>query len=347
MRKFFKKLISFVEFLFSFIIGFAFFILIIYLVYFSNIINDCSNYFGSESDPIVTNEELMKGPKENNFIYIINGTKWQINYTLYEGLNNYLKGLDRTITVLNGEKATDKDFIMRDLNNEYQKEFLKPFVNYIENLSLSRDDKARIVISLVQNIPYDYEGLEEGNITGKYPYEVMYTMSGVCSEKSKLLVYLLRELGYGTAIFRFGPENHDAVGIKCPVEYSYKNTGYCFIESTAPTIITDSQREYRNVGKLYSDPEVIVISDGYSFESVNIEYNDMIKYIELEKFLEENEKYKNFEKYELWLDLRRKYGLEETECKNDTILCNGECWTKCEKGTFKCTKSGGICEVNT
>lgn len=346
MREFIKKIISFVKFIVSLIFSLFLILIIICLIYGDNI-NYTSNILDYESSPYITNEELMKGPKENKFVFTFNGTRWEINYTLYEGLNDYLKGLSRTIKVHQGENVTDKDFIMRDLNNEYQNEFLKPFVNYIENLSLSRDDKARIVISLVQNIPYDYKGLEEGNITGKYPYEVMYTMSGVCSEKSKLLVYLLRELGYGTAIFRFGPENHDAVGIKCPLEYSYKNTGYCFVESTAPTIITDSQREYRNVGKLYSDPEVIVISDGYSFESVNIEYNDMIKYIELEKFLEENENYKNVEKYELWLDLRRKYGLEKTECKNDTILCNGECWNKCEKGTFKCTKTGGICELNT
>lgn len=290
-------------------------------------------------------EDLMINPKENYFIYVLNGETHQINFTFYKGLNDYLKGLSRTIESYLWETVTSKDFILRDLNNEYQNKLLKPFIDYIKNMSLNDDDKVRLVVSLVQNIPYDYEILESDDDKGKYPYEVMYTQSGVCAGKSELLVYFLRELGYGTAIFRFYPENHDAVGIKCLLEYSYKNSGYCFIETTTPTIITDSTRDYVNVGKLYSDPEIIIISEGYYFNSVSKEYNDKKKYIELEYFFLENLKSYDLDKYKLWIDLRKKYGLEQKECL-DSNLCNGECWNICPKGFyFFCdSKKGGICK---
>ena len=98
-------------------------------------------------------------------------------------------------------------------------------------------------------------------------------------------------------------------GIKCPVEYSYKGTGYCFIETTGPTIITDSEREYVNVGKLTSTPDVIVISEGLSFDSVEEEYQDKLEYLTLEKSSPQNN-------YQKWLNLRQKYGLEEKSCDN-------------------------------
>jgi len=37
---------------------------------------------------------------------------------------------------------------------------------------------------------------------------VLYEDKGVCGEKSLLLAYLLRELGYGVVLFEFKPENH-------------------------------------------------------------------------------------------------------------------------------------------
>ena len=106
------------------------------------------------------------------------------------------------------------------------------------------DDQARIAISLVQQIPYDWQtfGLEN-----RYPYEVIYDNTGVCEEKSRLLAFLLRDLGFDVVLFSFESENHMAVGIMCPVQYSYKNTGYCFVETTEPTMITYSQGEYVGV----------------------------------------------------------------------------------------------------
>ena len=62
-----------------------------------------------------------------------------------------------------------------------------------EKLSKSKDEQLRIAVSLVQNIPYDWDNYYTGEL-GKYPYEVLYQNKGVCGEKSQLIIFLLREV---------------------------------------------------------------------------------------------------------------------------------------------------------
>jgi hypothetical protein len=225
-------------------------------------------------------------------------------------MNDYLRSQPREIIYNEGQSPpTDIDFIMRDLNNEKQKSFINPLTKRIQNITSNRDDQARIAISIVQNINYDWNGFKTGDINGKYPYEVLYTGSGVCSEKSELLAYMLRELGYGVVIFRFNVESHDAVGIRCPQSYSYQNSGYCFVESTTPSIITDSSGDYTGVGKLTSTPKELKISDGNSFDSVSEEYNDAITWNSISVMGKVLDEYN----YNKWLSLENKYGIETTK----------------------------------
>lgn len=194
----------------------------------------------------------------------------RISYIVYSGLNDYLAGIDRSISYMEGSpQPSDYDFIIKSLNNVEQKKELDPLVDEIRKLSTDSDKQALLAINMVQNIDYDWDAFNNDEVTGKYPYEVIYTESGVCSEKSQLMAYMLRELGYATAILRFDVENHDAVGVKCPSKYEYKNTGYCFIEATSPSSIGDSYGNYVGVGTLKSTPKVIRISDGKSFQKIN------------------------------------------------------------------------------
>jgi Transglutaminase-like superfamily len=255
----------------------------------------------------------MTSPKTVNYEYVLRGNHSQIPYTVYGGMNDYLRSQPRHIVYsLDQSPPTDIDFIMKDLDNKEQKPFIDPLVKEIENITSNKDDQARIAISLVQNIDYDSEGLNSGNIKGKYPYEVLYTGCGVCSEKSELLAYMLRELGYGVVIFRFEAETHDAVGLKCPQQYSYRDTGYCFVESTSPSIITYSSGDYAVVGnsttKLTSTPEILKICNGDSFYSVSEEYDDALTWssIGTGKVLDEPT-------YNKWLSLVNKYGIKTTK----------------------------------
>jgi hypothetical protein len=73
-----------------------------------------------------------------------------------------------------------------------------------------------------------------------------------------------------------------AVGIKSPDKYSYANSGYAFIETTTPSIPTDSHEKYIGAGKLTSTPQIFPINDGDSFLSISEEYQDAITLNKLE-----------------------------------------------------------------
>lgn len=103
---------------------------------------------------------------------------------------------------------------------------------------LSSDQIVELAIAFVQSIPYDDAKAaqidkEGGDATVRYPYEVLYENSGVCSEKSLLAAAILRQLGYGSALFAYEQDNHMAVGVQCPKEYSTYASGYCYAETTA------------------------------------------------------------------------------------------------------------------
>lgn len=247
-----------------------------------------------------------------NYEYVLRGKHSQIPYIVYGGMNDFLRSQPRYILYrVDQKQPTDIDFIKKDLDNEDQKPFIDPLIREIENITSNKDDQARIAISLVQNLEYDSVGLRTGNVKGKYPYEVLYTGCGVCSEKSELLAYMLRELGYEVVIFRFETEMHDAIGIKCPYEYSYENSGYCFVETTSPSIVTYSSGDYMVTGnlttRLTSMPEKLKICNGSSFDSVSEEYNDAQTWsnIGTGKVLDEAT-------YIKWKSLVNKYGIKTT-----------------------------------
>jgi hypothetical protein len=271
---------------------------------------------------IIDTSNFKTNPKTIDYSYILRGSRGHLKYTVYGGLNDYLRGLPRGITYYN-TPPSDIDFILRDLKDENQKKFLDPFVDQIKSITLNQDDQARIAISLVQNMDYDMSSLRSGNIEEKYPYETLYTDTGVCSQKSLLLAYLLRGLGYGVVIFRF--DSHDAVGLKCPQQYSYKDTGYCFVESTTPTIITDSSGDYlisdnsNATAKLPDTFKTLQVCDGNSFDSVSEEYNDNIDYQNLDTKLNSYssrrvlsqsayDEWKSY--YNRWKKLIDKYGIK-------------------------------------
>ena len=252
-------------------------------------------------------DELLTDPKIVTMSFMYDGNMCNVDYIVYKGLNDYLASLTRNITYYD-DPPTTKDFIIRDLDQNHQKIVLMSLVNYIANFTEDKDDQARIAVSMVQNIPYDDIGLESGLLNSKYPYEIVYSQTGVCGGKSVLLTFLLRELGFSVVIFEYEQDSHRAVGIKCPYEYSYNGTGYCFVETTAPSIITDSDKEYEGVGKL-SSYELIFICDGLSFDSVSEEYNDSIEYHRLLDLADINGGTLSPPNYDKWMNIANKYGL--------------------------------------
>lgn len=294
------------------------------------------------------NEQLLAAFAQNdsqrNLAYTLAGQSGIIQVTLNPQLNQYLAGLNRSISYKKGTPPpTTIDFVSKKINNTYQHPFLKEVVNQIQNMNISDDDKVRVAVSLVQQIPYDVDGYRTEKLTDKYPYEVLYTYKGVCGEKSELLLYFLRELGYGTAYFTYDTERHAAVGIKCAQEKSYLNSGYCFIETTAPSLIGDFDNEYENVGFLHSTPTITLISNGKEFSTIDKEISaaKFLQIAESDSLAIDEESYKKL------IKIREEFGLSQTTCAINEQLCNGFCYKPCATNMiFRCLESGGLCEYD-
>jgi len=237
---------------------------------------------------VTTPQNYEIGGSTRSFNYILHGKSGSISTTLYSGVNTYQISLSRPAACIrynyDQSPCTHNEILQyykKYLDEPVQKNSLDQLVFQIKKLTSNQDDQARIVISLVQNIPYDNSQLFSYTQEMSYPNQVLYNNKGVCSEKSLLLAYLLRELGYGVVLFEYESENHMAVGIKSPNQYSYQNSGYAFVESTTPSIITDSNGDYVGAGKLSSTPEIFLISDGNTMTSLAEEYTDARDYYQL------------------------------------------------------------------
>jgi len=329
-----------------------------------DITNAGAQFFNtSAKDSRITHSDLQKyetGATTRLQKYVLHGESGNITVKMYSGVYNELSSEHSPTACLryDNDKSPCTNFELQEyylqyLDNPIQKKELGELIHSIESKTSNQDDRARIAISLVQNIPYDWDKfLNSTTNRTKSPYMVLYENKGVCSEKSLLLAFLLRELGYGVVLFTFESENHMAVGIKSPIQYSYENSGYAFIESTSPTIITDSQGNYSGAGKLTSIPEQYNISDGSSFSSITEEYQDSIEFNQL---LEGN-RILTAEEYRRWEILVWKYGIATKDGRtiqenpsNKPVcdggrLCNGRCWNECEFGSlWTCTPEGVTC----
>jgi hypothetical protein len=219
-----------------------------------------------------------------SFTYTLRDNSDIINITMDSGVNNTISLKPASIACLHYFNDSSACYLSY-IDEPNGKPYLDDMVSSIKEKTSNPDDQARIAISLVQNIPYDQNKATNASntIRGRYPYEVLYDDTGLCQDKSLLLAYLLRGLGYGVVLFEFPSQNHMAVGIKSPDQYSYVNSGYAFIETTTPSIPTDSQESYIDVGKLTSTPQIFPISDGDSFSSISEEYQDAVILNKLEK----------------------------------------------------------------
>jgi len=168
------------------------------------------------------------------------------------------------------------------------------------------DNQARIAANLVQHITYYKE------IKYRYPYEVLYEESGVCGEKAMLLAALLKDLGFQSAVLYFVPENHMTAAIGCTAPYDFSNTGYCLIEATRPRIITDDSSTFAGIGRLWSQPEVIPVSNGRILMTADADYYDAREWIALNEKIAETKStggYLTQNDRERWYKMDARYDL--------------------------------------
>jgi len=258
--------------------------------------------------------KYQSNPKNISLEYILRGERGEINFVVYEGMYNYMLNIPSSFYYFNGNESFRQNFKLKKINEEEQRELLMPLVVGIQNAAKDKTNQVRIAVSLVQRIPYKESektivvGFERINYS-RSVYELLYEMQGACEGRSELLAFLLRELGYGVGLFYYPIEDHEAVGIKCPMEFSLNDSEYCFIETTGPSILSNSEEYYLGLGKLSSEPEVIFISEGDSLGNDLYEYKDVKDFIKLSDLVEKKGELNIFRHYKL-KSLREKYGLQ-------------------------------------
>ena len=271
----------------------------------------CPDGFAKKDN--VCTSSYQTDPKEISLMYTLRGESYSMNFLVYEGVADLISKIPRSIYYSDGNQYSRGDFNLKAVSDEEQRKFLLPLVIQIQDITNDKEDQARIAISIVQNIPFGVSnrtltfGGTKVNYT-RYPYEVLYDMEGVCGERTDLLAFLLGELGYGTASFYYPSYNHEALGIKCPVEESLEGSGYCFVETTGPSIITDNKISYVGVGKLYGSPEIYPIYEGDSLGEGIYEYSDADKLIRIRKSIEKRGRVNIF-MHNTYEKLNEKYGL--------------------------------------
>lgn len=265
-----------------------------------------SSLCGCPENQIASGENCVSAfeitPVEREYKYILQGKQDSIKLTVYKELNDFLSAKPR-VYPCTPECPSPKEIELQFIDNPEQEYYLKQLAKKIQEKNPDKAIQARTAIALVQSIPYADAERRHDELTGRYPYEVLYDQKGVCGEKSLLLTFILRELGYGTALFHYPNEKHMAAGIKCPMDYSYNESGYCFIETVEPIIATYIPSEYIDIDTL-GEPEIIQISQGETFD-IRQEYNDARELERLNKLglvLEPKD-------YASWRDLMKKYGI--------------------------------------
>lgn len=238
-------------------------------------------------------------PKTTPFYFMSDGTRHTVRFTTYGGLVDYFAKESHSYY-----DDAEQEVIMELLEDDLQDEYMAPIITQIKKESTSPDEQARIAISIVQHIPYNWGGLYGFSMDWHYPYETLHGNKGVCADKSILLAYLLNELGYNVVLFEFS--SHMAVGIKTTSSYDFQRTGYAFIETTRPTIITYVPDEYIGGFRITESPHLIYVQGGTRSLDVSQEYRDATELKKLENMGSVLDQYH----YIRWESITSKYDLQ-------------------------------------
>lgn len=130
---------------------------------------------------------------------MIHSTPGVIQFQVYESVYTYFNGNIHGVSENRSLRYLDY------VNDKTQDVYLEPLVKNIQQKSSTRDDQARIAISLVQHIPFDSDSdyrMSNGLFAKfRHPYESLYENKAICEDKSVLLATILKNLGFGVVLF--------------------------------------------------------------------------------------------------------------------------------------------------
>lgn len=299
-----SKFLFFAIFILVFVFGFNF---LLNRGKFSEFLDIFSRYTGIS----IAEKELPAPTDPQDFIF-----KWKygnknysLDFVLHKSSYEFYASLPKKYTCFSGfcksnwEDEYFKMFLMEVKNDDTIERLAGALDKLAKQNSLDESGRAEFVLSFVQSIPYDELKAKTNEPLPRYPYEVLFDKKGICSDKTFLAASLLKQLGYGVALFDYEGNQHIAPAIKCPKEYSSYNSGYCYAETTGsgfkigeiPTV--DSSNNLAIVRTPFgespfkanenriqlSNPKIFEISDGKSYEGIIKQSQRLKKIEELEK----------------------------------------------------------------
>jgi hypothetical protein len=186
-----------------------------------------------------------------------------VDPTVYWGAHNS----SRLMVERAGEsdQAWSEAYYLCFANDPAQKPAIEDVITQLKAIRdkahLDSDQYLELIAKYVQSIPYDQALWDSGKGVQRFPVETLVDGKGLCGDKSVLLSVLLAHEGYSAALLDFTPEKHMAVGVRGPGG-SYGQTGWLFLETTAPGYVSDVPKSYVGGMKLTSEPYVIEVGTG-------------------------------------------------------------------------------------
>jgi hypothetical protein len=183
----------------------------------------------TSSPTVLVGEKLVKFSwKYKNKNYTLEKIFSESMYNTYKNSQKYLS-YPANNPPANFREAYYNIFLSLKSGDSVIAEILSDLKKVSDQAGYNSAEYLEFVLAFVQYIPYDNSKTESS--PQNFPYETLYKNSGICSDKTLLAVMLLRDLGYGAAIFDYPDIKHSAVAVSCSDQSSY-NSGYCFVETT-------------------------------------------------------------------------------------------------------------------
>jgi len=182
-----------------------------------------------------------------------------VDAAVYSGAEN----ADRDITIYGNvsESVWVTGAYTHIMDDPAQEPFYRNLTGALRSVRASRslddDEYLELMAAFTQSLQYEIRNRTDP----KFPVETYVDGSGDCDDKTLLLAGLLSREGYRVALFLFGPESHMAVGIADGTS-AYKDTGYAYLETTAPSLVGIPPDSLRGNVTLTSQPVVIPIGNG-------------------------------------------------------------------------------------
>lgn len=183
----------------------------------------------TSSPTVLVGEKLIKFSwKYKNKNYTLEKIFSESMYNTYKNSQKYLS-YPANNPPANFREAYYNIFLSLKSGDSVIAEILSDLKKVSDQAGYNSAEYLEFVLAFVQYIPYDNSKTEDS--PQNFPYETLYKNSGICSDKTFLAVLMLRQLGYGAAIFDYPDIKHSAVAVSCSGQSSY-NSGYCFVETT-------------------------------------------------------------------------------------------------------------------